>query len=60
MDAIREHSSKSEAAKALNVSSINSIDCAIKGIVQKQAYGYIWKSENNVKIINNASKKETL
>jgi len=57
---IAQYTILSEAAKALNVTSINSIDCAIKGIVQKQAYGYIWKSENNVKIINNASKKETL
>jgi hypothetical protein len=57
---IAQYISLPEAAKALKVNSINSIDCAIKGKVQKQAYGFIWKSENNVKIFNNAIKIENL
>jgi hypothetical protein len=48
---IGKYSSLPEAAKALGVKSHNSIDNAIKGIVQKEAYGCTWESKENL-IIN--------
>jgi len=46
------YTSLPEAAKGIGVTSINSIDNAIKGIKQKQAYGYTWGSAYNVEVIN--------
>jgi hypothetical protein len=36
--------------KALNLKSHNSIDNALKGVIQKKAYGFFWEELKNVKI----------
>ena len=42
------------------VNSVNAIDCAIKGKIQKQAYDFLWTSQTNVKVFNNAAKTKNL
>jgi uncharacterized protein YkvS len=39
-----------DVKEKLNLKSHNSVDNAIKGIVQKTAYGYYWESLENTKI----------
>jgi hypothetical protein len=54
---VNVYSSLTEIKSALNLSSLTAVDNALKG-VQKQAYGYIWKSMYNVKVLNDTEKKE--
>jgi len=49
---IKRYSSLIDVKQKLNLKSHNSIDSAIKGIVQKQAYGFIWKRINNLTLKN--------
>ena len=57
---VAQYASLPEAAKALKVNSVNAIDCAIKGKIQKQAYDFLWTSQTNVKVFNNAAKTKNL
>jgi hypothetical protein len=57
---VAQYTSLPEAAKALKVNSINSIDNAIKGKVQHSAYGYLWNSENYVKVYNDKNKTKNM
>jgi hypothetical protein len=49
---VETYTSLNDIRKHLNLKSINSVDNAIKGIVQKQAYGYKWESKFNVIVMS--------
>jgi hypothetical protein len=50
---LNKFSSLTDVKKKLNLNSHNSIDNAIKGIIQKTAYGYLWKEILNTKVYVN-------
>jgi hypothetical protein len=47
---IDKYISLPDIVKKLNLKSHNSVDNALKGIVQKTAYGYVWKEIKNTYI----------
>lgn len=50
---LNKFSSLNDVKKKLNLKSHNSIDNAIKGIIQKTAYGYLWKEILNTEVYVN-------